>query len=412
MSGDPRPCGAGLGVPAGGERLEEIRIARAALTRLVEPGDATGAALVAALGPVEALRVAAGRSAISPDLESRAGSIALGRGAKGWAGVALAVERWQGRVPDLAPQRDLESIARFGGRFVIPEDPEWPDGFEDLAEQAPFGLWVRGEEILPSQTFSVAVVGSRDATNYGLTVAGEVGKGLVDRGVTVVSGGAYGIDAQAHRAALVGEGGAVPTIAVMAGGLDRYYPSGNEELLREVARRGLLVSELPPGAAPTRHRFLRRNRLIAALAGVTVVVEAQWRSGALSTAHHAADVGRIVAAVPGSVYSASSAGCHRLLRDGAAVCVTDVQEVYELLAPIGQGLGEEREGRAAVHDGLSIEDLLLLDALPVRRAATPDSLTKSAGLSGAQVRAGLGRLQLMGLCEQSGGGWRRTDDRS
>jgi DNA processing protein len=195
----------------------------------------------------------------------------------------------------------------------------------------------------------------------------------------------------------------------MAGGLDRYYPSGNEQLLREVARRGLLVSELPPGGAPTRHRFLRRNRLIAALTGVTVVVEAQWRSGARSTAHHAADIGRVVAAVPGSVYSASSAGCHRLLRDGAAVCVTDVQEVYELLAPAGEGLAGEREGHVAIHDGLAVEDFLLLDALPVKRGAGIDSLTTVAGLSAAQVRAGLGRLQLMGLCQQTAGGWRKTD---
>ncbi|KHL00456.1 DNA processing protein DprA [Sinomonas humi] len=389
--------------------MDETRIARAALTRLIEPGDATGAMLVAALGPVEGLRVATGRCPIEPGIEARLRSVLIGRGTKAWEGVAAAVERWKGRVRDLAPERDLETIARFGGRFVIPEDPEWPDGFEDLGEQSPHGLWVRGEEQLPSQRSAIAIVGSRNATNYGLSVAGEISKGLVDRGVTVVSGGAYGIDAQAHRAALATEGGGLPTVAVMAGGLDRYYPSGNEELLREVARRGLLISELPPGGAPTRHRFLRRNRLIAALTGVTVVVEAQWRSGARSTAHHAADIGRVVAAVPGSVYSASSAGCHRLLRDGAAVCVTDVQEVYELLAPVGQGLAGEREGRVAVHDGLAVEDLLLLDALPVQRGAGIDSLTTVAGLSSAQVRAGLGRLQLMGLCQQTAGGWRRTD---
>ncbi|MCH6469949.1 DNA-processing protein DprA [Sinomonas sp. 5-5] len=398
-----------MGVPAGAEGLDETRIARAALTRLIEPGDATGAMIVAALGPTEGLRVATGSQQIDPAIEARLRSVLIGRGAKAWEGVAAAVERWRSRVPDLAPHRDLETIARFGGRFVIPEDSEWPDGFGDLGEQAPHGLWVRGEEHLPSQRSAVAIVGSRNATNYGLSVAGEISKGLVDRGVTVVSGGAYGIDAQAHRAALVTDGRGLPTVAVMAGGLDRYYPSGNEQLLREVARRGLLVSELPPGGAPTRHRFLRRNRLIAALTGVTVVVEAQWRSGARSTAHHAADIGRVVAAVPGSVYSASSAGCHRLLRDGAAVCVTDVQEVYELLAPAGEGLAGEREGHVAIHDGLAVEDFLLLDALPVKRGAGIDSLSTVAGLSAAQVRAGLGRLQLMGLCQQTAGGWRKTD---
>jgi DNA processing protein len=398
-----------LGVPVEGGAIDQLRTARAALTRLLEPGDASGAALVAALGAEQALLVATGRRVASPEVDSAVGSMLLGFGGRRWEGLAAAKERWRGRVADLAPSRDLETIARFGGRFVIPEDPEWPDGFEDLGGQAPLGLWVRGEERLPSHRQSVAVVGSRDATNYGLSVAGELAKGLVDRGVTVVSGGAYGIDAQAHRTALASEGSALPTIAVMAGGLDRYYPSGNEELLRAVAQRGLLVSELPPGGAPTRHRFLRRNRLIGALAGVTVVVEAQWRSGARSTAHHAADIGRVVAAVPGSVHSANSAGCHRLLRDGGAVCVTDVNEVYELLAPMGEGLGEEPEGRAAIHDGLSVEDLLLLDALPLRSGTTIERLTSAACLSPAQVRAGLGRLQLMGLCQNTSGGWRRTD---
>ena len=194
----------------------------------------------------------------------------------------------------------------------------------------------------------------------------------------------------------------------MAGGLDRYYPSGNEELLRAVARQGLLVSELPPGGAPTRHRFLRRNRLIAALAGITVVVEAQHRSGALSTAHHAAELARPLGAVPGSVHSANSVGCHRLLREGAAVCVTDVQEVYELLAPVGEGLPARKSGRRAVHDGLSVEDVLVLDALPLRQGTSVDQLVKAAGLSPVQVRAGLGRLQLLGLCAQSGAGWRRA----
>lgn len=412
MTDGMRFRGGGLGLPTEGESMDEVRRARAALTRLVEPGDSTGAALVEALGPVEALSVASGRLPIDPSIEARVGSLVLGSGATRWEGLAGALGRWKARVPDLAPHRDLETIARFGGRFIIPEDREWPDGFEDLGAQAPIGLWVRGEERLPSHTASAAIVGSRDATNYGLSVAGEMARGLVDRGVTVVSGGAYGIDAQAHRAALSSEGPALPTIAVMAGGLDRYYPSGNEDLLRAVAHRGLLVSELPPGASPTKHRFLRRNRLIAALGGATVVVEAHWRSGARSTAHHAADLGRIVGAVPGSVYSGSSAGCHRLLMDGVAVCVTDVRDVYELLAPMGEGLESQREGHTAPHDGLAVEDLLLLDALPLKTGTTIDSLARVAGLSGAQVRAGLGRLQLLGLSQAVPGGWRRSDKRS
>ncbi|MDQ4502273.1 DNA-processing protein DprA [Sinomonas sp. ASV322] len=365
---------------------------------------------MAALGPVAALAVATGRTRADQGLDAEIGQRVVEGGAKRWEGVATAQERWRGRVAHLAPERDLETIARFGGRLVIPEDAEWPEGFDDLGEQAPIGLWVRGEERVATPRRSVAVVGSRAATSYGLEVAGEISKGLADRGVTVVSGGAYGIDAQAHRAALASSGSALPTVAVMAGGLDRYYPSGNEELLRAVARRGLLVSEVPPGGAPTRHRFLRRNRLIAALAGVTVVVEAQARSGALSTVNHAVDLGRLIAAVPGPVYSINSVGCHRLLRNGAAVCVTDAQEVWELLAPAGEGLPEEETGRKAVHDGLSIEDVLVLDSLPLRSGASVDSIASVAGLSPGQVRAGLGRLQLLGLCTRAGEGWKRTKE--
>ncbi len=408
MTGGVQIRGGGLGAPRERDALAPARMARAALTRLMEPGDATGAALVAVLGPSDALAIATARVGPDPRLDAAVGSLVLGGGGKSWEGLASAQERWKARVPDLAPQRDLETIARFGGRLLIPEDPEWPEGFADLGAQAPIALWARGEEDLPEVRRCAAVVGSRDATPYGLSVAGEISKGLVDRGVTVISGGAYGIDAQAHRAALVSEAFALPTVAVMAGGLDRYYPAGNEELLRTIARQGLLVSELPPGGAPTRHRFLRRNRLIAALAGATVVVEANYRSGALSTANHAADLARPVAAVPGSVYSASSAGCHRLLREAGAVCVTDVEEVYELLAPIGAGLASEKSGKRAVHDGLSVEDVLLLDALPLKQGTTIERLANVAGLKPAQVRAGLGRLQLLGLCADSGAGWRRT----
>jgi DNA processing protein len=157
--------------------------------------------------------------------------------------------------------------------------------------------------------------------------------GLAQRGICIVSGLAYGIDAHAHRAALAGSQGEGPaTLAVLAGGLDRDYPSGNADLAAAIRGNGLTLSELPPGSAPTRYRFLQRNRIIAALAGVTCVVEARWRSGALNTAHHAETIARHVAAVPGSVHSANSAGCHRLLKDGSAVLVSDAAELAELLA--------------------------------------------------------------------------------
>ena len=189
MSGHFQARGGGLGAPSDRDAMEPSRVARAALSRLMEPGDATGAALVNALGPVDALAVATGR--VPPDLrmDAAVGSLVIGGGAGAWEGLASAQERWRGRVADLAPRRDLETIARFGGRMLIPEDPEWPEGFADLGARAPIALWVRGEENLPRLRHCAAVVGSRDATSYGLGVAGEISKGLVDRGVTVVSGG-------------------------------------------------------------------------------------------------------------------------------------------------------------------------------------------------------------------------------
>ena len=383
--------------------MDETRVARAALSRLFEPLDAIGTALVSILGPVEALRVATGRGSAAG-----AEAVLAEPGTRGGA-LAAALERWRPRVAQLAPERDLETIARFGGRLVIPEDPEWPEALDDLGAEAPLCLWVRGEDRLPAAQRSVAIVGSRDATGYGLSVAGDLAKGLADRGLTVISGGAYGIDGQAHRAALASSSRALPTVAVMAGGVDRYYPSGHEDLLREIARRGLMVSELPPGASPTRHRFLKRNRLIAAMSCLTVVVEARWRSGALSTARRAGEIGRHVAAVPGSVFSANSAGCHRLLREGA-LCVTDEKEAFELVAPSGEGLPDDPQIPAAVHDGLSLVDLMVLEALPKRRGAEVERLASVAGVSEAEVRAGLGRLQLLGLCARSEGGWRRSAD--
>ncbi|MGY3566333.1 DNA-processing protein DprA [Sinomonas sp. RB5] len=408
----------GWAVVGEGNGTDQVRIARAALSRLFEPLDPVGVLLVEAFGPEEALRIASGRvpaadlAALGTALEDAAGPDPGGasgpRAAATRPGaLAGALERWAPRVQHLAPERDLEATARLGGRLVIPEDAEWPAGLLGLGAEGPLCLWVRGDEPLPAAERSVAVVGSRDATGYGISVAGELARGVADLGLTVVSGGAYGIDGQAHRAALSSSAAGVPTVAVMAGGVDRYYPTGNEELLREVARRGHLVSELPPGASPSKHRFLKRNRLIAAMSALTVVVEARWRSGALSTARRAVDLGRHVAAVPGSVYSANSAGCHRLLRDGAA-CVTDAKEAYELVAPSGEGLAEDPSAPARAHDGLSLVDLMVLEALPVRRGAAVESLAVVAGLSEAEIRAGLGRLSLVGLCERSEGGWRRS----
>ena len=398
-----------------GAQLDLLR-SRAALSRLFEPSDNVGLALVAAAGPVDAARVATGTLRAGTALAGEIVEELVAAGISGHGSTLTeALTRWAPRVPDLAPDRDLATIGRSGGELLIPEDPRWPEALRDLGLGMPLCLWARGDvgRGLPPLSRTAAVVGSRDSTGYGVSVAGDLAAGLVTRGWTVVSGGAYGIDAQAHRAALATGGtGETPTIAVMACGADRYYPSGNEDLLREVVRRGVLLSEVPPGSSPTRWRFLQRNRIIAALSAVTVVVEARWRSGALNTAHHAAALGREVGAVPGSVYSANSAGCHRLLRDGSAVCVTDAAEVIELGGPIGaaaDSVGAAHEQPAAAHDGLTVEDLLLLDALPLRRGSPVEKLATVAGLSVPAVRAGLARLELEDLAVRDGPQlWKRS----
>lgn len=298
------------------------RIARAGLTRLFDAQDITGRTLVGTLGAYAALRVANGdqpahtfRHITETDLTE-------------------ALNRWAPRLPDVDPERDLAEIERLGGGFLIPGDEHWPTGLDDLPD-APYGLWYRGNIThgIPAPERSVALTGSRDSTSYGAAVTGDIAHQLAQRGICVISGLGYGIDAHAHRAALAGySGDGAATIAVTAGGLDRDYPSGNADLAAAIRANGLTVSEQPPSTAPTRYRFLQRGRIMAALAGVTCVVEARWRSGALHTAHQAETIARHVAAIPGSVYSANSAGCHRLLRDGGAILVTDAAEISELLA--------------------------------------------------------------------------------
>lgn len=374
---------------------ERLVLARATWSRLVEPGDVVAGALVDALGPVDALawlRDAGPAGVLGPDGRAR-------------AALAAAAERWRTRLPSVVPERDLAILERIGGRLVVPESEHWPVGLADLGPAAPMCLWVRGcgeAELSRALRRSVAVVGSRACTGYGEHVTGELAAGLAERGWCVVSGGAYGVDAVAHRAALALGG---TTVAFLAGGVDRLYPAGNSELLRAVMADGALISEVPPGSVPAKVRFLQRNRLIAAVARATVVVEAAWRSGALATARHAAGLLRPVGAVPGPVTSAGSAGCHRLLRDGAAVCVTDAAEVLELVAPEP---APERVSPARAGDGLDVELRRTLDALPLRRPVPEASIARTAGLSERETRAALGRLELAGLAVRVGSGWRRA----
>ena len=374
--------------------------ARAAWSALTEPGDPIAGALVRALGARPALDWvgAAGRGA--PDWSALPGLSGPSR-----MRLVAAARRWAERAQAVDLDDVLADLGRVGGALVVPGDEAWPPGLDDLGDTAPFALWCRGD--LPGGRPSVALVGSRASTGYGERLAFDLAHGLAARGVLVVSGGAYGIDAAAHRGAIAAGG---PTLVVLAGGVDRGYPAGNVRLFEEaIATGGAVVSEMPPGALPMKSRFLQRNRLIAAMTAATVVVEAAWRSGALSTAHHAADLMRPVGAVPGPVTSVASAGCHRLLREGAAVCVTDVDEVAELV-PAPQGREGGTAGLVEPDDTswLDARCLRVHDALGVHAGAPADEIARRAGVALAEARSALGLLELAGLAVRKNDGWRAS----
>ncbi|MCR6689637.1 DNA-processing protein DprA [Cellulomonas sp.] len=398
---------------------EAERWARAAWSALAEPGDVVAGALVDALGAVEAWRWLLEAPHRPPaHLDGLGTELARGR-------LARAVERWSPRAAALASQgwgaaAPAPDVAPFvapgtrGGsaavRVLVPGDARWPVGLADLGAAAPACLWVRGDpDALAAGADrprrAVALVGARAATAYGERVVADLAGGLADAGVVVTSGGAYGIDAAAHRGALVRGG---RTVVVAAGGVDRAYPAGNARLVEEaVATGGAVIGEVPPGALPTRSRFLQRNRLIAALSQVTVVVEAAWRSGALSTAHHAARLARPVGAVPGPVTSMASAGCHRLLRDGVAVCVTDAAEVLELAGPAGAAAPEPGDPRGPRPlDGVGPREQRVHDALGTRRGRPLEEIARDARLTTRETATALGLLELAGAALRDASGWR------
>jgi len=301
----------------------------------------------------------------------------------------------------------VERTEALRARLVIPGDAEWPAGLDDL-DHPPFCLWVAGSASLRDACErSISMVGARAATPYGTQVAGELAYGLSNRGFTVVSGGAHGIDTASHRGALAAEG---CTIAAMACGIDIAYPVANTGLLQQIEQTGAIVTELPPGSAPQKQRFLSRNRLIAALTPGTLVVEAGLRSGSRSTATAAARLGRLLAAVPGPVTSPASAGPHQLIRDCGATLVTDVDDCAELFGAIGADLAEPKRAAPTLFDALDESDRRLLDAMPVMRGTSADRLAVSAGLSSREVTRGLAALHSAGLAERVESGWRRTRD--
>ncbi|HEU5470347.1 MAG TPA: DNA-processing protein DprA [Actinophytocola sp.] len=370
---------------------DDCRRARAYLLRVAEPPAPGLTALIGSCGPVEAAaRVRAGEA---PE--------------------RVLHETSARRSADHV-DADLANAERVGARLVVPEDPEWP-AWQLLALDAaaarglhwacpPIALWVRGTASLSDLVDrAVSVVGARAATGYGEHVAAEFGHGLAGAGWTIVSGAAYGIDGAAHRGALAAGG---RTVAVLGCGVDVGYPAGHASLLDKITDRGLVISEYAPGTPPARHRFLVRNRLIAALSGGTVVVEAGVRSGARNTAASAGALGKELMAVPGPITSAMSLGCHELLRSGAAIPVGSVEEILESVGRMGEGLQPRAAAPARPTDGLGAEAMRVHDALGRRSGRSPDRIALDSGVPLDRVRALLPELELGGLARRCEDGWR------
>lgn len=375
------------------------RAARITWSLIAEPSDAVALLACTMLGPAAALDLA--RHGNSRDLHRALGGQVPAQASEPSSGSSgsradRALSRWRARLKTVVLEKVLDDAQRRRIRILTPQDDEWPEALDDLQETRPHCLWLQGPGRLDQLAGErcLALVGSRASTPYGEDTAGSLAAAFAAGGGTVVSGGAYGIDAAAHRGALAADGGA--TIAILAGGLDRLYPRGNTDLLERIRDQHLLLSEAPPGTAPTRWRFLARNRLIAALSRATVVVEASWRSGALSTARLADQLSRPVGAVPGPITSAASAGCHRLIRERGAVLVTESADLLDLL-PGGPAAGE---GSWAVQDELDLlspADRRVLDGVPPRSSISPARLADEIGFSAQEVEAALARLGLLGL---------------
>ncbi|CAM3730641.1 DNA-processing protein DprA [Tsukamurella strandjordii] len=374
------------------------RRAWAYLSRVAEPPCAPLIALVDTVGPEAAAQAVRRREFPS-----------------GFEDVAEATSA---RADRDRAEADLAHVGHLGGRLVTPDDEEWPeyrlsvlharertpamDHEDQWRELRPLALWVVGQgrldELLDR---SVAMVGTRAPSGYGERVADQFAGDLSAEGFTIVSGGAYGIDGVAHRAALAAGG---PTVAFVAGGVDRPYPAGHARLFRRIGEDGAVVSEYPPGTVPAKHRFLQRNRMVGTVPGGVVVIEAGLRSGTRNTATWAKRRDVPVCAVPGPITVATSVTCHRLIRDGARL-VTRSAEVVEEVGRIGE-LAAERAVTARPTDGLGPAELRVYDALPARSGLPASEVAAVAGLPARAVLGHLAMLDAKGLITKDGALWR------
>lgn len=375
--------------------------ARLAFSQFTEPGDAVAGALLSQMPATSLLQAfldAADPHEFGGALPAELLVTLTDHFGNGEQIIRDAFERWMPRR-QLAPiLSGLQSMIQLRASFITPSSAVWPVGLADLELSCPIVLWARGrQERLAWLNRSISVVGSRDSSLYGRDVVVELVGDLTTAGIAVVSGGAFGIDALAHQAALAVSG---KTVAVMAGGLDSLYPAANRALLEEVIDQGLVIAEATPAAAPTKWRFLQRNRLIAALTQATIVVEAGHRSGSINTANHANQLGRPVGAIPGRINSVHSAGCHRLIRAGQAELISSSSDALDLIGassfqdPAG---GRERgplETRA-------------LDAIGFGMLSLRE-VRQQAGLTETETKIALSALELFGEVQRIGAKWVRS----
>jgi DNA processing protein len=379
--------------------LDKARVARIVLAHATEPGRRDLGELVRSVGPVAALELV------------RAGNIPPSL-------LEVVTTRLSTLDPVAYATRVIDLATRIGARIITPEDEEWPPQIDDLVTisslsgntierdtDPPQAIWLRGRPSLREACErAVAVVGSRASTGYGDHVAADLAYGLAERGWSIVSGGAFGIDAAAHRGALAASG---LTIAVVAGGIEKAYPPAHHLLFERIAESGLLLSEWPPGTNSHRHRFLVRNRLIAALAAGTVLVEANLRSGARFTLRRTRQLNRMAMVVPGPVTSAMSTGAHEELRaEQPTTLVTRVDQVLEAIGRIGSDLSTRGQAEPAERDELSILQRQVLDGVRPRKILTAEQIAAAVGVPARLVRATMPTLQRAGFVMTEGAGYR------
>jgi DNA processing protein len=374
-----------------------------AWSAVCEPGDGFAGLLVSALGATQALSIEIDDES-SKRVREKLKDAGISSEVIDSFGIFekahyLARQRWKPRFSLNTVRASIHFLDKLKGFTLTPQSQIWPSGFQDLGFHSPMALWVRGNyESIEKLSNSVAVVGCRGSTSYGEFAASSVVTALVEKNISIISGGAYGIDAAAHRTTLALRGN---TVAVMAGGVARLYPHGHAELLKRIIETGAVFSELPPGSAPSKWRFLQRNRLIAAASQSSVVVEANWRSGALNTASHANAIGRDVFAIPGPISSPKSAGTNKLIADSRAQLILDGKDLLDRLGIESQEITRQQL------TGLGAIERRTLDAIGFGSFEIAE-ICLEAGLTRDEARFGLGNLELEGLIVRRGNAWTKS----